>query len=32
MFCSQFSYAGWHTKIEEAVLADAILDRIVHDS
>lgn len=32
VFCSQFSYAGWHTKIGEAVIADAILDRIVHDS
>ena len=32
IFCSQFSCAGWHTKIGEAVLADAILDRIVHDS
>lgn len=32
IFCSQFSCAGWYTKIKEAVLADAILDRIVHDS
>ena len=32
IFCSQFSYAGWHAKIGEPVLADAILDRIVHDS
>lgn len=32
IFCSQFSPAGWHTKIGEATLADAILDRIVHDS
>ena len=24
--------AGWHNKISEATLADAILDRIVHDS
>jgi len=32
IFCSQFAPAGWHGKIKEATLADAILDRIVHDS
>lgn len=32
IFCSQFAKAGWCEKIEEATLADAILDRIVHDS
>ena len=32
VFCSQFSPAGWHGKIGETTLADAILDRIVHDS
>jgi len=32
IFCSQFSPAGWYNKIEESTLADAILDRIVHDS
>jgi len=33
IFCSQFAPAGWHKKISEATLADAILDRIVvHDS
>jgi DNA replication protein DnaC len=32
IFCSQFAPAGWHAKISEASLADAILDRIVHDS
>lgn len=32
MFCSQFAPAGWHAKIGEATLADAILDRIVYDS
>jgi len=32
IFCSQFMPAGWHGKIGEATLADAILDRIVHDS
>ena len=32
IFSSQFSPAGWHAKIGEDTLADAILDRIVHDS
>ncbi len=32
IFASQFSPAGWHTKIGEVALADAILDRIVHNS
>jgi DNA replication protein DnaC len=32
IFCSQFAPAGWHKKVSEATLADAILDRIVHDS
>jgi DNA replication protein DnaC len=32
IFCSQFPPAGWHSKIGEGTLADAILDRIVHDS
>lgn len=32
IFCSQFSPAGWHKKIGEDTIADAILDRIVHDS
>ncbi len=32
IFCSQFAPAGWHKKISETTLADAILDRIVHDS
>ena len=32
IFSSQFSPAGWHGKIGEGTLADAILDRIVHDS
>jgi len=27
-----FAPAGWHGKIGEGTLADAILDRIVHDS
>lgn len=32
IFCSQFPPGGWHEKIGEDTLADAILDRIVHDS
>lgn len=32
IFNSQFTPAGWHGKIGEVTLADAILDRIVHDS
>lgn len=32
LFLSQFAPAGWHAKIGESTLADAILDRIVHDS
>ena len=32
IFLSQFAPVGWHTKIGESTLADAILDRIVHDS
>lgn len=32
IFLSQFSPAGWHGKIGEGTLADAILDRIVHYS
>jgi DNA replication protein DnaC len=32
IFCTQFSPRGWHEKIGEDTLVDAILDRIVHDS
>lgn len=32
IFCTQFSPRGWHEKIGEDTLADAILDRIVHNS
>lgn len=32
VFISQFAPAGWHSKIGENTIADAILDRIVHDS
>jgi len=32
IFCSQFAVAGWYAKIGESTLADAICDRIVHNS
>lgn len=32
IFLSQFSAAGWHQKIGEGTIADAVLDRIVHNS
>lgn len=32
IFLSQFAPAGWQAKIGEGTLAEAILDRIVHDS
>jgi DNA replication protein DnaC len=32
IFCSQFAPAGWHSKMSDALIADAILDRIVYDS
>ena len=32
IFCSQFSVRGWQDKIGDPILADAICDRIVHDS
>jgi DNA replication protein DnaC len=32
IFCSQFSIDGWHEKIGEPTLADAVCDRIVHNS
>lgn len=32
IFCSQFDVGGWHDKIGDPTLADAICDRIVHDS
>jgi DNA replication protein DnaC len=32
IFCSQFDVGGWHEKIGDPTLADAICDRIVHDS
>src|SRR5699024_875025 len=32
IFCSQYAPEGWHSKLGKAQIADAILDRIVHDS
>jgi len=32
IFISQFAPEGWHAKIGEITIADAILDRIVHNS
>jgi DNA replication protein DnaC len=32
IFCSQFDPGGWHEKLGEPTIADAICDRIVHDS
>jgi len=32
IFCSQYDVGGWHEKLGEPTLADAICDRIVHDS
>lgn len=32
IFCSQFEVAGWHQKLGDATMADAVCDRIVHDS
>lgn len=31
-FCSQFDLPGWRDKLGDPILADAICDRIVHDS
>jgi len=32
IFASQFEVSGWHNKISDTPLAEAILDRIVHNS
>jgi DNA replication protein DnaC len=32
VFCSQFDVSGWHEMIGSPTLADAIVDRIVHDA
>ena len=32
IFCSQLPVSEWHARIDDPTIADAILDRIVHDS
>lgn len=32
IFCSQFDVLGWREKFDDPIIADAICDRIVHDS
>jgi DNA replication protein DnaC len=32
IFCSQYDIGGWHTQLGGGPIADAICDRIVHDS
>jgi DNA replication protein DnaC len=32
IYCSQFDVDGWHKKLGDTTMADAICDRIVHDS
>ena len=32
IICSQFSPAGWHSKLGEGAIADAVIDRIVYRS
>ncbi len=32
IFISQFAPSGWYANLNESTIADAILDRIVHDS
>jgi DNA replication protein DnaC len=32
IFCSQFNVDGWYNKIGEPILAEAVCDRIVHNS
>ncbi|WP_453991575.1 IS21-like element helper ATPase IstB [Bacillus nitroreducens] len=32
IFCSQIDPSGWHTKLGNETIAEAILDRIIHDS
>lgn len=32
IFCSQYSVAGWREKLQNKILADAVCDRIAHDS
>lgn len=32
IFCSQFDIKDWYEKLDDDTLADAILDRIIHNS
>ena len=32
IFCSQFDVGGWHGKLGPGTLAEAIIDRIIHDA
>jgi len=32
IFCSQVDVAGWHESLGESIVADAICDRIAHES
>jgi len=32
IFCSQFAKGGWHERIMEGTISDAILDRVIHNS
>ncbi|WP_407267783.1 ATP-binding protein [Radiobacillus sp. PE A8.2] len=32
IFCSQFDIKGWYGKLGDGTLAEAILDRIIHNS
>lgn len=32
IFCSQYAVAGWREKLQSKILADAVCDRIAHDS
>lgn len=32
IYCSQFDFKGWHEKLGDGTLAEAILDRIIHNS
>ena len=32
LLCSQYSPSGWHVKLGEGAIADAVIDRLVHNS
>src|SRR5699024_3216571 len=32
IYCSQFDFPGWYEKLGDGTLAEAILDRIIHNS